>query len=78
MENIVRLRKANEEKRKLVKRKATQGVPKNYTGKNTSFKPFNLNPQGNKNRGSPITVIEVTISPGKTGNLENNQKFRDN
>jgi len=42
IENIVRLRKANEEKKKLSKIKATQGVPKNYTGKNTAFQPFDL------------------------------------
>ena len=67
MENIIRLRKANEEKKKLNELKATQGQPKKYTGEVTKFQPFHFNTDNSKKKGSPSMIIEVTIAPGKTG-----------
>lgn len=67
MENIVRLRKANEEKKKLNEQIKTQGQPKNYTGQMTKFQPFKLHTEETKKKGNPNLIIEVTIGPGKTG-----------
>jgi len=70
MENIIRLRKANDEKKRINQIKQNQGKPNKYTGKNTSFEPFDLKTQSKKKKGIPAMVIEVTIAPGKTGNKE--------
>jgi hypothetical protein len=67
MENIIRLRKANEEKKKLNIMKEMQGVPQNYTGKMTKFKPFKLKTEDEKKKSNPSMLIEVTIAPGKRG-----------
>lgn len=69
IENIVRLRKANEYKKKMNEVRATQGMPKNYTGQMTKPKPFNLETNSKKKKGPPGVIIEVTIAPGKTGVL---------
>lgn len=75
MENIIRLRKANEEKRKLNMIKEMQGIPQNYTGKITKFKPFKLKTENDKRKSNPSMLIEVTVAPGKKGIL-NNLSFR--
>lgn len=67
MENIVRLRKANDEKKKLKEQIKTQGQPKNYTGQMTKFQPFKLQTEAAKKKENPNLIIEVTIGPGKTG-----------
>jgi hypothetical protein len=69
IENIVRLRKANEQKKKMCEIIATQGMTKNYTGQVTKPQPFNLETNSKKKKGPPCVIIEVTIAPGKTGVL---------
>ena len=67
LENIVRLRKANEEKKKMNEIRASQGVSKNYTGEITKPKPFNLKTQSITKKEAPAMLIEVNVGPGKTG-----------
>jgi len=67
LENIVRLRKANEEKRRINEIRKTQGQPKHYTGELTKPMPFNLQTESIGKRGAPTMVIEVSVGAGKTG-----------
>jgi len=67
VENIIRLRKANDEKKRINQLREMQGMPQNYTGKMTKFEPFQLKTEDHKSKHNPGMIIEVTIGPGKKG-----------